>query len=290
MSRKSGNGFAKKDMLEQGAGLDRPALAMELHPRAAASGVRLLAHEALGSTNAEALRLARSREHGPIWVVAARQTAGRGRRGRLWVSPAGNLYATLLLTAPGPPAIWPQLSLVTALAVHDAIKECTGQIEPSLAIKWPNDVLLGRAKLAGILIEGESGNAPAVALGVGVNCVSHPTDTDYPATDLAAAGVSVAPAALFTDLSVKVMDRLAQWAAGEGFAVLREDWLARAAGLGEDIRVRLAGGELSGRFETLDANGSMVLHLPDGSRAIGTAGDTLWTDVFSMRDRARSGL
>jgi len=259
---------------------------MRLDSRAIAAGVRLVAHEVLGSTNTEALNLARQGERGPLWVVAARQSAGRGRRGRRWVSEPGNLYASLLLTAPPLPHVWPQLSFVAALALHDAIGECTKTMEAALVIKWPNDVLLGRAKLAGILIEGETGDAPAVAIGVGVNCVSHPTDTDYPATDLAAAGASVAPSALFAHLSVQMMERLAQWAAGEGFSTVRADWIARAAGLGEDIRVRLADRELSGRFEALDPDGKMILRLPDGRTATVTAGDTLYADVFSVREDA----
>src|SRR5262245_36304924 len=94
---------------------------MKLDPRATAAGVRLMAYDVLGSTNAEALECARRGERGPLWITAARQTAGHGRRGRPWVSPPGNLYATLLLTAPGPAEHWPQLSFVAALAAHDAV-------------------------------------------------------------------------------------------------------------------------------------------------------------------------
>jgi BirA family biotin operon repressor/biotin-[acetyl-CoA-carboxylase] ligase len=260
---------------------------MRLDSRAIAAGVRLVEHEVVGSTNTEALNLARKGERGPLWVVAARQSAGRGRRGRRWVSKPGNLYASLLLTAPALPHVWPQLSFVAALALHDAIGEYTKTMEAALVIKWPNDVLLGRAKLAGILIEGETGDAPAVAIGVGVNCVSHPTDTDYPATDLAAAGATVTPSALFAHLAVKMMERLAQWAAGEGFSTVRADWIARAAGLGEDIRVRLADRELSGRFETLDPDGNMILRLPDGRAVAITAGDILYADVYSVGEDAR---
>src|SRR2546423_7378341 len=149
---------------------------MQLDPRAAAAGVRLVVHEVLGSTNAEALNLARRGEPGPLWVTARRQTAGRGRRGRTWISPPGNLYATLLLTAPAPPERWPQLSFVAALAIHDAVIAIAAGLAPRLAIKWPNDLLLDGAKFAGILIEGQGGGdaSNAVAVGIGVNCATHP--------------------------------------------------------------------------------------------------------------------
>src|SRR5690349_8150314 len=116
---------------------------MKLDPGAV--GVRLLAHDVLDSTNVEALRLARQGEHGPLWITARRQTAGRGRRGRSWISEPGNLYATLLLTEPGPVEHWPQLSFVAALAAHDAIVEVAPELAARLAIKWPNDILLDGA-------------------------------------------------------------------------------------------------------------------------------------------------
>src|SRR2546426_2482581 len=127
---------------------------MKLEPRASAAGVRLIAHEVLGSTNSEALQLARHGERGPLWVTAERQSAGRGRRGRSWVSPPGNLYASLLLTDPASPEHWPELSFVAALAIHDAVVEAAAALKPQLAIKWPNDLLLSGKKFAGILIEG----------------------------------------------------------------------------------------------------------------------------------------
>src|SRR5262249_26897773 len=115
---------------------------MKLEPRASAAGVRVIPHEVLGSTNAEALQLARHGERGPLWVTAERQSAGRGRRGRAWISPPGNLYASLLLTGPAAADCWPQLSFVAALAIHDAVVEVAGDLNPLLAIKWPNDLLL----------------------------------------------------------------------------------------------------------------------------------------------------
>jgi BirA family biotin operon repressor/biotin-[acetyl-CoA-carboxylase] ligase len=238
--------------------------------------VRLLAYDEIDSTNAEALRLLRAGERGPLWITAERQSAGRGRRGRRWISVPGNLHASLLLTDPGPAEHWPQLSFVAALAVHDAVVEVAPEVRPMLELKWPNDLLLAGSKFAGILIEGEgSEEEGAVAVGVGINCSAHPAETPYPATNLAAGGASVAAAELFAALSIKMPGRLAQWNGGNGFATIRTDWLARAAGLGENIRVGLADREIAGRFEGLDEAGCLVLIGPDGGKAAVTAGDVI---------------
>jgi BirA family biotin operon repressor/biotin-[acetyl-CoA-carboxylase] ligase len=236
------------------------------------AGVRTITYDTLGSTNAEALSRARAGERGPLWVVARRQSEGRGRRGRAWVSPPGNLYATLLLSEPSPPAQAPQLSFVAALALHDALTECAPQLGPALKLKWPNDLLLGGAKLAGILIEGDSEPGFAAAIGIGVNCASHPADTNHPATDLAQADTLIAPGHLFVALAGAMARRLEQWRGGEGFAGIRADWLKRAVGLGEPIRVRLPERELSGRFEGLDESGRLLLATSDGVSRI-TAGE-----------------
>jgi len=236
------------------------------------AGVRHVSYETLGSTNAEALARTRAGERGPLWVTARTQTAGRGRRGSAWVSEPGNLYATLLLTEPSPKDAAPQLSFVAALALHDAVAECAPQFGPMLTLKWPNDLLLGGRKLAGILIEGESDPAFAVAIGIGVNCTHHPDDTRYPATDLKAAGGVVAPDRLAVALSAAMQRRLAQWQRGEGFAAIRADWLKRAAGLGRQIEVRLPEKDLSGVFEGLDEAGRLLLSGPTGRMTV-TAGE-----------------
>jgi BirA family transcriptional regulator, biotin operon repressor / biotin---[acetyl-CoA-carboxylase] ligase len=243
------------------------------------AGVRHIAYETLGSTNAEALALARAGERGPLWLTAASQSAGRGRRGSQWVSPAGNLHTTLLLSEPSPPAQAAQLSFVAALAVHDAVAACAPQLGPLLKVKWPNDLLVGQAKVAGILIEGESEPVFAVAIGIGVNCAAHPDNTDYPATDLAAAGARVVTDTLFAALSGAMERRLAQWNRGQGFGAIRADWLKRAAGLGEILRVRLPERELSGLFKGLDDNGRLLLEQGGRISAI-TAGE-----VFGFGER-----
>jgi BirA family transcriptional regulator, biotin operon repressor / biotin---[acetyl-CoA-carboxylase] ligase len=244
---------------------------MTLAPEAAAAGVGLIVRDTVGSTNSEALALARAGERGPLWVTARAQSAGRGRRGRTWVSEPGNLYATLLLTDPAPPERAAQLSFVAALAVHDAIAACAPTAATRLGFKWPNDVLLGGAKLAGILIEAEGTRPLLVAVGIGVNCRHHPAETDYPATDLAAAGAAVTAEDLFQALSVAMLHRLREWDAG--FAPTRAAWLARAGGVGGELTARLGARNLTGRFETLDEAGRLVLRLPDGAVETIAAGE-----------------
>lgn len=252
---------------------------MRLDPVAIRAGVRLEAFDTLGSTNAEALARARAGARGPVWLVAQRQTAGRGRRGRAWASAPGNLYATLLTTDPSPARRAAELSFVAALAVHDAIVEIAPDLAsardlaPRLALKWPNDVLVDGAKVAGILIEGESGPPLAVAVGIGVNCAHHPAAVEFPATDLAAAGVSIMPDRLLCVLSRTMLGRIGQWAGGEGFASIRADWLDRATGLGGPVRVAIGDAALEGRFDRLDAAGHLVLGLPDGTTRTIAAGD-----------------
>jgi BirA family transcriptional regulator, biotin operon repressor / biotin---[acetyl-CoA-carboxylase] ligase len=257
---------------------------MQLDPAAAAAGYRLATHEKLASTNAEALACAQQRHDAttPLWITAREQTAGRGRRGNTWISPAGNLYATLLIFDPASPKDAPQLSFVAGLAVHDAIRGRAPALSAQMTLKWPNDILCGGKKIAGILIEGSS-LAPglAVAIGIGVNCKHHPPHTFYSATDLAAAGSDVSADDLFFALSGSMMQRLAQWRRGAGFSATRSDWLDRAIGIGGDMRVRLPDRELIGRCEALDEAGRLLLRLADGSLETITAGD-----VFPLGDQA----
>lgn len=245
---------------------------MQLDPAAQAAGVRLVTHDTIGSTNAEALRLARDGERGPLWVTANRQTAGRGRRGRTWVSEPGNLYASLLLSDPAPSEHLPALSFVAALALHDAITRRIPGLASRVALKWPNDVLIDRNKFAGILVEGEGAS---VVIGIGVNCVHHPAGTDYPATDLATAGVRTTPESLFAPLTTTMAARLTQWHRGANFSAIRADWLARAGGLGRPIRINTGDSELAGVFEGVDETGRLVLRSADGTMLTMAAGDIM---------------
>ncbi|HEY1545915.1 MAG TPA: biotin--[acetyl-CoA-carboxylase] ligase [Xanthobacteraceae bacterium] len=244
---------------------------MQLAPGAAAAGVGLIALDTVGSTNAEALAHARAGVRGPLWVTARTQSAGRGRRGRTWVSEPGNLYASLMLTDPAPPARAAQLAFVGALAAADAILATAPVLTGQLAFKWPNDLLLRDAKVAGILIEAEGTRPLIVAIGIGVNCSHHPAGAEYPATDLAAAGAAVAVEALFAALSDAMVRRLREWE--KGFASIRAAWLARAAGLGGELRARLGTRELTGRFDGVDEDGRLQLRRPDGMLETIAAGE-----------------
>jgi BirA family biotin operon repressor/biotin-[acetyl-CoA-carboxylase] ligase len=237
--------------------------------------IRVVALETVGSTNEEALMLARAGERGSLWITARAQSAGRGRRGRTWASPPGNLYASLLLTEPSPPERAPQLSFVAALAVYDAVAVAAPSLVAKLSLKWPNDLLIGDKKFAGILIEAENSSPSAVVVGIGVNCAHHPDNTSYPATDLAAAGATVAPDELLNRVSSAMSARLAQWDRGAGFAQIRTEWLAHAAGLGQEICLKLADSDRLGRFETLDETGRLILQLPAGAVAVISAGDVV---------------
>lgn len=254
---------------------------MKLGPLALARGVRLLAVDEIDSTNDEARRLIDGGERGPLWIVAGRQTKGRGRLGRDWVSPAGNLHASFILGDFCESRVSPQLGFVAGVAAMRALPLAAGQ--GAFALKWPNDLLLDGGKLGGILLENI--NAPTgdartpvasvPVIGIGVNCAEAPRDLPYDARALSALGPNSASAATFlAHLSDALIDALDVWREGEGFQRVREEWLSYAAGLGADIRVALARETVEGRFETIDATGRLVLATAEGVRVI-EAGDVL---------------
>jgi BirA family transcriptional regulator, biotin operon repressor / biotin---[acetyl-CoA-carboxylase] ligase len=256
---------------------------MQADATALTADVPVIELASTASTNAEALARARQGARGPLWIRAEQQTAGRGRHGRAWASPAGNLYASLLLTDPAPQQRAAELSFVAALALHDAISQCAPAVAEALRLKWPNDLLLNDAKLAGILIEAEGGNAAplSVVIGLGVNCRSHPTDTAYPATNLAVHGVQITPSALLDALRRTMQARLQQWQGGAAFPSIRADWIARANGFGAPIHIRTGGRNLTGLFTDVDLHGRIVVTRADGISESVSAGE-----VFPLGDAA----
>ena len=227
----------------------------------------------IDSTNDEAKRRAAAAAEEGTLVWADEQSAGRGRRGREWVSTPGNLHVSLILRPRCQALAAAQLGFVAALAVAEACARFLPQ-GPVPRCKWPNDVLIDGQKVAGLLLESSADAQGALAwlvLGIGVNLASHPAATEYPATSLAAWGAAVTPAAMLDVLAALFLAGYQSWRA-EGFAPARAAWLARAFdGLGAPIRVRLAASEFSGRFAGLNEAGMLLLDGAGGRRTIAAA-------------------
>ncbi len=238
-------------------------------------GYRCETFDSLGSTNDEALSRARAGDPGRLWIVAREQAVGRGRQGRVWSSPRGNLYASLLLVDPCPAAVSPQLGFVAGVSLHKAASAVTAA--PDIALKWPNDLLVGGAKASGILVEGASlaGRALAVVIGIGVNVRHAPPDTPYPATTLASRRPDLEPETVFSALAAAMAETLDQWRAGDGFSDVRRAWLARSGGLGGPVTVRRPGGDVAGIFKDLDPDGRLLLDV-DGRTVPIEAGDVFF--------------
>ncbi|GJE38183.1 biotin--[acetyl-CoA-carboxylase] ligase [Methylobacterium persicinum] len=262
-------------------------MAYRLGEAARAAGHRLHVHDRLGSTNTEALERARAGETGPLWVVTHRQEAGRGRRGNTWASLPGNLAASVLWPVPRvAPENLAQLGFVAGVALAGAVEAACGTLpgwdrsDParSVRLKWPNDLLLGGAKMAGLLLEAEvlPGGRRAVVIGFGVNVAAAPEGLPAKgpaATSLAAAGYVGGPEALLDHLSDHLAAQARTWDGGRNFTRIRALWLARAAGLGSEIAVASGGQVLRGRFDTIDEGGRLVILGPENARHVVTAGE-----------------
>jgi BirA family transcriptional regulator, biotin operon repressor / biotin---[acetyl-CoA-carboxylase] ligase len=242
-----------------------------------AAGWRVEPHAQVGSTNDEARDRALSGDPGRLWIIADEQTAGRGRRGRSWASPPGNLYASALLIDPAPIAKGAEIGFVAGLALHRAIRDLGGL---DFWLKWPNDVLWRGAKVAGLLAEGVSlpDGRFACIVGIGVNCRIAPPAAAYPTADLSRAlGRDVAPDEAFARLAARFAGALDDWRRGDGFAGIRSTWLSAAVGLGEAIRITDLGGVREGVFEALDARGRLLLRRAERLEII-EAGDLTLID------------
>ena len=243
-------------------------------------GYRLEAEDSVPSTNGVALAAARRGDPGHLWVTAGEQTDGRGRRGRPWSTGRGNLAASLLLVDPALPEAAATVSFVAGVALHQAVVDVAGPaVAERLALKWPNDLLLDRLKVAGILVEGEmlTDGRFAVVIGVGVNCLTHPEiDGPLQSTDLASRGVPVDSSTLFGRLALRMAGEIVHWHRGAGFATIRRAWLARATGVGETVRVTLPQRTVDGLFEAFDDAGRLIVARADGGREIVSAGDVFF--------------
>lgn len=235
----------------------------------------------IDSTMLEARRRAECGELGPVWLIARRQTAGRGRRGRAWMSFDGNLLATYLFATSRTPGDIALLGFAAGVAIAETIEALGGV--GRVALKWPNDVMIDGAKAAGILIDSGAlgGGRVWVALAFGVNIAAAPRAIDQPTSCVrtALAHDAGTPAAL--EFFSALRPRLEAWAArltDEGFEPLRQAWLSRAQGLGQEARVLQGELALEGRVAGLSARGELELDTPDGRRLI-AAGDVFFSNA-----------
>jgi BirA family biotin operon repressor/biotin-[acetyl-CoA-carboxylase] ligase len=244
------------------------------------------------STNAEVLDWAGDGAHGAApdgaWVTADEQTGGRGRGGRSWHSPRGNLYASVLLRDPGPSSHWAKYGFVCGLALHDALCAIAPDLPHRFGLKWPNDLLVDGAKLSGILLEGHHvpTSNPAqyeavVVAGFGVNVMSHPAGLPYPATSLLELGLNVSPDQLWDELSQAMEHRRARFH-DHGFGPIREDWMERAHGIDGPISVNQVDGvPLEGTFKGIDGQGALLVAEDDETVTTIHTGDILFSGQTS---------
>src|SRR6202048_616334 len=267
-------------------------MTFSLGPRAISAGYRLAAFDSIGSPNAEAMARAREGEYGPIWFVTSEQTAGRGRRHRPWIAPRGNLASSILEVIDVSPAVAATLGFAAGLALEAALQKVSveaslrsaGSAHMKFSLKWPNDVLAGRQKLAGILLEAEAvaDDRLAVVVGIGTNVVAAPEGTPTPATSLAALGVHIGAEELFAALSEAWVEFRGIWDNGRGFAEIRKLWLERAAGLGEKVAIQTGAQTIEGTFDTIDETGCLIVRTQEGKRMPIAAGEVYFGSVASV--------
>ncbi|WP_374383892.1 biotin--[acetyl-CoA-carboxylase] ligase [Dongia sp.] len=227
----------------------------------------------IGSTNDALKARALSGTEEGVVLRADVQTAGKGRRGRNWVSEAGNLYMSMLLRPGKSPAEAATLGFVAAIALGRLLRAV---LSVPVQHKWPNDVLVDDRKISGILLESggvTGGKVDWLVLGIGVNLRHHPAETLYPTTDLLAVGGPALTPDQALDLLLGEFHPLYEAWLASGFAGVRADWLAHCRGLGEPIVARLEREEISGRFEDIDADGTLLLRMNSGELKRVAAGD-----------------
>jgi BirA family biotin operon repressor/biotin-[acetyl-CoA-carboxylase] ligase len=269
-----------------------------LGSRAVSRGYRLNGFDSVGSTSTEAARAAQAGDSGDVWFCALQQTAGRGRRGRPWQSPHGNLAASLLVVPDVDPAIAATLGFVAGVSLNQALAgivpaailktgiDGADTANGRIALKWPNDVLADGAKLAGILLEAHKrpDGAMAIVVGIGVNVVEAPEGLPYPATSLRALGLDTSAETVFGALSDAWVEAVELWDRGRGITDVLELWRRSAAGIGAEVAVNRDGDIVRGIFETIDEGGRLIVRANDNSRIAITAGDVHFGTTASVRN------
>ena len=236
---------------------------------------RTIELDEIDSTSSEAMRRASTGERGPLWIRAIRQTAGRGRSGRPWSSGDGNLAASLVFEPRCPIGSVHQLALLAGVAVHDAVSLFTTPGAAALALKWPNDLLIGPAKLGGILTESTTFDGRLIAvIGVGVNIVKAPEVGARSITRLTDHTTRIpSPRLLLTALAARFDAWLQAWNSGSGFDAIRAAWLERALPIGCPMTIQSGSGPVAGCFAGLDPTGALILSDFNGQQRRFSYGD-----------------
>lgn len=227
----------------------------------------LLIFDEIDSTNSEAIRLAKSAVTGNFLIWAKSQKAGRGRYGREWHSPIGNLYMSLLLDEDIDIINQAQLSFVTSIAVYETIEFLAQNHNRQLDIqlKWPNDVLINGKKIAGILLESiRVGGKSYLIIGLGINIANSPKNIEKPATSLLAQGLDTQSVDEVLNIFVNSFDKhFVDWNQS-GFTKTRLSWLEKAANLGKIITIDDGRNKISGKFNDIDSVGNIRIILDTG--------------------------
>lgn len=250
-----------------------------LGPQARSAGYAVVSLETAGSTNVEAMAHLKAGGDGPVWFVTDHQVSGRGRRNRAWVSTKGNLAATVGEVLDVVPAQAATLGFAAGAALASALQKFSVPAK----LKWPNDALLGGAKLSGMLLEAEAmpDGRLAVVVGIGVNVVAAPQGLPYAAASLHDAGYAVSAEEVFEALAEYWSEMRMLWDNGRGMPVLRQRWLAHAAGVGSHVTIQAGTRTVSGIFETIDETGHMIVVADDGRRVPIASGEVFFGDVAS---------
>lgn len=268
-------------------------MAFTLGPKASRAGVGLQVFDETGSTNIDAMEYARAGGQAPCWFVTTMQTAGRGRRNRVWTAPRGNLASSVLEILDVTPSVAATLGFAAGVALEKALRQISVEAAmraPDSAandyrLKWPNDILAGGAKLVGLNLEAEArpDGKLAVVVGMGTNVVATPDNMPYATACLHTLGVSGSAEDLFAALSDTWQDMRGVWDNGRGFADIRTLWLERAAGLGQPVSIKSGTSTISGIFDTIDGTGCMIVTTADRKRIPIAAGDVYFGDIASAK-------
>ena len=268
-------------------------MAFALGPKARAAGVGLQVFDETGSTNSDAMEHARAGGNAPCWFVTTMQTAGRGRRNRVWTAPRGNLASSVLEVLDVTPSVAATLGFAAGLALEKALRqvsvEAATRAPDSAAndyrLKWPNDILAGGAKLVGMNLEAEArpDGGLAVVVGMGTNVVATPDGVPYATSCLHAIGVGASAEDVFAALSDTWQEMRGIWDEGRGFLDIRTLWLDRAAGLGQPVSIKSGTSVISGIFDTIDDTGCMIVTTADRKRIPIAAGDVYFGDIASAK-------